>query len=316
MSEANISVADSQELLALLGPRDQHLRAIRDSLGVRIFASEGAIHVEGGEQEVGRAADVFRRLKALADRGGGIDASDVAQALANVSGPDAGESPTIDVMQVGRRIQARGPGQQAYIRAIAEHDVVLAIGPAGTGKTYLAVAMAVQALKQERIRKIVLVRPAVEAGESLGYLPGDLHAKINPYLRPLLDALREMMDYDQIKRYMEQDLIEVIPLAYMRGRTLNDAFIILDEAQNATVSQMKMFLTRMGRGAKIVASGDPTQIDLPSPGSSGLNDALHRLRRVEGIAVVELTGADIVRHRLVSAIVRAYDEAPASRRSS
>jgi phosphate starvation-inducible PhoH-like protein len=175
--------------------------------------------------------------------------------------------------------------------------------------------MAVQALKQEIIRKIVLVRPAVEAGESLGYLPGDMQAKINPYLRPLLDALRDMMDYDQIKRYTDQDLIEMIPLAYMRGRTLNDAFVILDEAQNTTVSQMKMFLTRMGQGSKMVVSGDTTQIDLPTHARSGLIDAIHRLQGIDGMCVVTLDNADIVRHGLVQAIVRAYeDEEPKKRR--
>ena len=188
---------------------------------------------------------------------------------------------------------------------MATHDLILCVGPAGTGKTYLAVAMAVAALKQERIRKIVLVRPAVEAGESLGYLPGDLQAKINPYLRPLLDALREMMDYDQVRRYTEQDVIEMIPLAYMRGRTLNDAFIILDEAQNTTVAQMKMFLTRMGTNSKIVVSGDETQVDLPPHVQSGLVDAIERLRGIAGTCEVRLTGRDIVRHRLVQEIVRA-----------
>ncbi len=176
-------------------------------------------------------------------------------------------------------------------KPMLDYDLVFCTGPAGTGKTYLAVAMAVAALKQERIRKIVLVRPAVEAGESLGFLPGDLQAKINPYLRPLLDALREMMDYDQIKRYTEQDVIEMIPLAYMRGRTLNEAFIILDEAQNTTVAQMKMFLTRMGMGSKIVVSGDTTQVDLPSHTRSGLIDAIGRLRGIDGFCEVRLTGA-------------------------
>ena len=183
----------------------------------------------------------------------------------------------------------------------------LRLGPAGTGKTYLAVAVAVAALKAQKIRKIVLVRPAVEAGESLGFLPGDLQAKINPYLRPLMDALREMMDHEMIRRYTEEDLIEVIPLAYMRGRTLNEAFIILDEAQNTTVSQMKMFLTRMGQGSKIVACGDTTQVDLPSHARSGLVDALVRLRTISGLASVKLTRADIVRHPLVQAIVDAYE---------
>ncbi len=191
---------------------------------------------------------------------------------------------------------------------------MLCCGPAGTGKTYLAVAMAVAALNRQAIRKIVLVRPAVEAGESLGFLPGDLQAKINPYLRPLLDALREMMDHDLIKSYTEEDLIEVIPLAYMRGRTLNEAFIILDEAQNTTVAQMKMFLTRMGAGSKIVVSGDVTQIDLPPHAHSGLIDALSRLHGIEGIASVRLAAADIVRHPLVQKIVHAYEEHPKKRR--
>ncbi|MEC8801617.1 MAG: PhoH family protein, partial [Planctomycetota bacterium] len=201
----------------------------------------------------------------------------------------------------------RTPGQTRYANAILEHDVVFAIGPAGTGKTYLAVAMAVNALKQKLIRKIVLVRPAVEAGESLGYLPGDMHAKINPYLRPLLDALQEMIGYEQARKLMEHDVIEVVPLAYMRGRTLNDAFIILDEAQNTTSSQMKMFLTRMGANSKIVVSGDTTQTDLPNQIKSGLKDATARLGKIEGISVVYLATEDIVRHPLVQRIVDAYD---------
>src|SRR5204862_2862773 len=204
----------------------------------------------------------------------------------------------IEVQHGGRTVRARTSGQARYIEAMRDHDLVFCVGPAGTGKTYLAVAMAVQALKQEIIRKIVLVRPAVEAGESLGFLPGDLQAKINPYLRPLLDALREMMDYDQIKRFTEQDLIEMIPLAYMRGRTLNEAFVILDEAQNTTVSQMKMFLTRMGLGTKMVVSGDTTQVDLPTHTRSGLIDAVTRLRGIDGFCQVTLDNADIVRHRL------------------
>ena len=189
-------------------------------------------------------------------------------------------------------------------------------GPAGTGKTYLAVAMALSALRSELVRKIVLVRPAVEAGESLGYLPGDLHAKINPYLRPLLDALYTMIDYDAVKQLMEKDVIEVVPLAYMRGRTLEDAFIILDEAQNTTISQMKMFLTRMGEGSKIVASGDITQIDLPRKASSGLIDAVSRLKNIKGIGQVTLTANDIVRHRLVQEIVEAYETASVPSRST
>jgi phosphate starvation-inducible PhoH-like protein len=200
------------------------------------------------------------------------------------------------------------------VDAIRNHDLIFGVGPAGTGKTFLAVAMAVAALKEETIRKIVLVRPAVEAGESLGFLPGDIEAKINPYLRPLLDALREIIDYEQFKRYSEQDVIEVIPLAYMRGRTINNAFIILDEAQNASVAQMKMFLTRMGVGSKIVVAGDITQIDLPHHQKSGLVDALGRLKNIKGFTSVILKETDIVRHRLVQDIVRAYEDGASRRR--
>ncbi|HVA44924.1 MAG TPA: PhoH family protein [Pirellulales bacterium] len=315
MTEATIAVVDSKALLSLFGPRDQHLKQIRDTLGVRISARSDEIRIEGEEEAVSKATGVLEQLQSLAVRQGVVAPGDVARALAVATGgPALEEPPTIEVFQAGRKIQARTAGQANYLRAIQDHDLVFCVGPAGTGKTYLAVAMAVAALKQERIRKIVLVRPAVEAGESLGYLPGDLQAKINPYLRPLLDALREMMDYDQIKRYTEQDLIEVIPLAYMRGRTLNEAFIILDEAQNTTISQMKMFLTRMGRNSKIVVSGDVTQVDLPSHTQSGLIDATRRLKGIEGLTHVRLTNADIVRHRLVREIVRAYDEDTTRRR--
>jgi phosphate starvation-inducible PhoH-like protein len=316
MTEASIAVVDSKALVSLFGARDQHLRQIRDTLSVKISARDDQIRIEGDEAAVAKATDVLGQLQTLVHRQGSLAPDEVARVLAGATGAEVGpEAPAIEVLNANRKIQPRSGGQSRYIQAILDHDLVFCIGPAGTGKTYLAVAMAVAALKQERIRKIVLVRPAVEAGESLGYLPGDLQAKINPYLRPLLDALREMMDYDQIKRYTEQDLIEVIPLAYMRGRTLNEAFIILDEAQNTTVAQMKMFLTRMGRGSKIVVSGDTTQVDLPSHTTSGLVDAMRRLRDIEGLTQVRLTNADIVRHRLVREIVRAYDEDPGKRRS-
>jgi phosphate starvation-inducible protein PhoH and related proteins len=314
MSEANISVVDSKALLSLFGPRDQYLRQIRDALNVKIFAHDAQIHVEGAGESVARATEVLEQLKLLVNRQGVLVPDDVSSVLATVNGTAPPERQVIEVLNAGRKIQPRTNGQARYVRAISDHDLVFCIGPAGTGKTYLAVAMAVSALKQERIRKIVLVRPAVEAGESLGYLPGDMQAKINPYLRPLLDALREMIDYDQIKRLTEQDVIEVVPLGYMRGRTLNDAFIILDEAQNTTISQMKMFLTRMGRGSKIVVSGDTTQVDLPAHTTSGLVDAMHRLQGIEGLTQVVLTNADIVRHRLVQDIVRAYEEGPHRRR--
>ncbi|MBL9092297.1 MAG: PhoH family protein [Planctomycetaceae bacterium] len=325
MSEATISVDDPQALLSLFGPRDQHLRRIREALDVRIAARSGQIVVEGAEQSVVKATEIFEQLKHFLATHGNLDFTEVERTLGNTLGHGPGgnpaadkgplvELPVIDVFQPGRKVQPKTAGQARYIRTILDHDVVLAAGPAGTGKTYLAVAMAVAALKAERVKKIVLVRPAVEAGESLGYLPGDMQAKINPYLRPLLDALREMMDYEMLKRLTEQDVIEVVPLAYMRGRTLNDAFIILDEAQNATISQMKMFLTRMGRSSKIVVSGDMTQVDLPSHTQSGLIDAMRRLNGIEGLGVITLSGADIVRHRLVQEIVRAYDEGPAHKR--
>ena len=313
--ESTISVVSSQALLTLFGVCDQHLRRIRNDLGVSITARDGRIHIVGPEAAVASATEVLERLQAHAHRHGELSPDDVNRVLAGVrNGQADAELAPIDVFRAGRQIRPRTPGQARYVEAIRQHDVVLCCGPAGTGKTYLAVAMAAAALKREVIRKIVLVRPAVEAGESLGFLPGDLQAKINPYLRPLMDALHEMMDHDLIKRYTEEDLMEVIPLAYMRGRTLNDAFIILDEAQNTTVPQMKMFLTRMGTGSRIVVSGDVTQIDLPPKSRSGLVDALSRLRGIEGIAAVKLTAADIVRHPLVQQIVNAYEEKPGKRR--
>jgi phosphate starvation-inducible protein PhoH and related proteins len=315
MVDTSISVVSSQALLTLFGARDQHLRRIRDAMGVSVSARDGRIHVQGDEQAVAAATTVLERLQAIAHRHGMLADEDVTRVLSGVqNGEAAAEAPPVEVFKVGRQIRPRTVGQGRYVDAIARNDVVLCYGPAGTGKTYLAVASAVAALKRNAIRKIVLVRPAVEAGESLGFLPGDLQAKINPYLRPLMDALREMMDHDLIKRYTEEDIIEVIPLAYMRGRTLNDAFIILDEAQNTSVAQMKMFLTRMGNGSKIVVSGDTTQIDLPPKTRSGLVDALDRLDGIAGIAAVKLTRADIVRHPLVQQIVNAYEDRPKKRR--
>jgi phosphate starvation-inducible PhoH-like protein len=256
----------------------------------------------------------LEQLKDRAQRQGQLSGDEVAAVLAVAGGDTSPERMPIDIFQAGRTIRPQTPGQANYVEAIRRHDLTFAIGPAGSGKTYLAVAMAVEALKHQQVRKIVLVRPAVEAGESLGFLPGDLQAKINPYLRPLLDALHEMIDYDQIKRHMEMDVIEVLPLAYMRGRTLNEAFVILDEAQNTTLPQMKMFLTRMGMGSKMVVSGDVTQTDLPPHARSGLNDALTRLKPIEGVAIVRLTKSDIVRHRLVQQIVLAYEEKSPSQR--
>lgn len=316
MSESSISLVNSDSLVSLFGARDQHVREIRDALRVDITHRDGLIRVAGDEANVARATEVLEQLKLLVERNGGLAREDVTWALRRAQGEThVPEQSPIQVPSVVRQVRARTPGQDAYVAALRNHPLTFAVGPAGTGKTYLAVAMAVEALQNQKIRKIVLVRPAVEAGERLGFLPGDLQAKINPYLRPLLDALYEMMDYEQVKRRMEQDVIEVIPLAYMRGRTLNEAFIILDEAQNTTVAQMKMFLTRMGVGSRIVVAGDPTQVDLPPETRSGMADALARLKHIEGCAVVRLTKADIVRHRLVQEIVRAYEEGPPKRRT-
>ena len=306
MSETTISVVSSKALLVLFGACDQHLRKIRDALGVSISARDGRIHVEGDEPAVASATQVLEQLRAQANHGV-IASDDVARALAEVRlGRSYSASEPLEVY-TGRQIRPRSPGQAKYVEAMRRNDLVFCTGPAGTGKTYLAVATAVASLKADRIRKIVLVRPAVEAGESLGFLPGDMQAKINPYLRPLMDALREMMEHEMIRRYTDEDLIEVIPLAYMRGRTLNEAFIILDEGQNTTISQMKMFLTRMGNDSRIVVCGDTTQVDLPPQTRSGMIDGLARLRGIKGFGAVALGRADIVRHPLVQSIVDAYE---------
>ncbi len=315
MTEATLSIANPDEVLVLFGPRDQHLRKLRRLFDVSITHRDGRIRVSGEGEDVHRATRTLEKLRHISRRKGELSLSDVDSAAieegAVIEGtPIPISSDEIQIQHAGRRVKPRTPGQARYVDAIHNHDLTFATGPAGCGKTYLAVATAVEALKARQVRKIVLVRPAVEAGESLGFLPGDLRAKLNPYLRPLMDALQEMIDYDQARTLMEQDVIEVIPLAYMRGRTLNDAFVILDEAQNTTVAQMKMFLTRMGEHSKMVVSGDTTQLDLPRGVTSGLRDALSRLSKMKEIGVVRLDGSDIVRHRLVQRIVEAYEDEP------
>lgn len=315
MIEATIPVGSADELVMLLGASDQHLRRIRDTVPAKISARDGKIHVSGDEQAVLQATEIIEQIKNSVSRDGAVSPEQVSHIIRQVTGAATNGRPVpVDVKQAGKLIRPRTAGQAQYVEAIRANDLVFCSGPAGTGKTYLAVATAVEALKQRQIGKIVLARPAVEAGESLGFLPGDLQSKINPYLRPLLDALREMMDYEQVKRYMAEDVIEVVPLAYMRGRTLNNAFIIMDEAQNTTVAQMKMFLTRMGLNSKVVVSGDTSQVDLPPHTKSGLIDAIGRLRDIEGYANIVLTRDDIVRHRLVQEIVRCYEEGPRKKR--
>jgi len=308
MPEVTISLNGHDEELAVFGSRDQYLRQVRDALGVKVLARHGEVRVEGESERIELARQVFEELRALYRRKRAISAEEVADLIESVQRPADPDRPdAVEIREGNRLVRPRSDGQARYLKALIGSELVFCVGPAGTGKTYLAVAMAVSALRRGKIKKIVLVRPAVEAGEHLGFLPGDLEAKINPYLRPLLDALHDLMDYDQIRRYMGNDLIEIAPLAYMRGRTLNDAVIILDEGQNATVPQMKMFLTRMGQNARIVVTGDITQVDLPQGTVSGLADAVERLSAVPGVASVWLDKSDIVRHPLVQAIVNAYE---------
>ncbi len=314
MPDVTINLDNHDEELAVFGSRDQLLRQVRDSLRVKILARRGEIRLEGDPDRVEQARQVFEEMRRLYRRQRTLSSGDVADVIDNVVGKDTddGAFGAIEIRGDGsRQVRGRSEGQAHYLRALHEKELVFCIGPAGTGKTYLAVASAVAALRRGQIKKLVLVRPAVEAGERLGFLPGDLEAKINPYLRPLLDALHDLMDFNQLRRYMGNDLIEIAPLAYMRGRTLNDAVIILDEGQNATVPQMKMFLTRMGQNARIVVTGDPTQVDLPTGTASGLADAVERLKEVPGVGIVTLGRADIVRHPLVQAIVDAYEASEA-----
>ena len=264
MPEVTISLNGHDEELAVFGSRDQHLRQVRDALGVKILARHGEVRVEGDRERVEQARQVFEEIRGRYRRQRTVSSGDVAELIeASLHAHESERLESIEIREGNRLVRPRSDGQLRYLRSLRDNELVFCVGPAGTGKTYLAVAMAVSGLRRGKIKKIVLVRPAVEAGEHLGFLPGDLEAKINPYLRPLLDALHDLMDYDQIRRYMGSDLIEIAPLAYMRGRTLNDAVIILDEGQNATVPQMKMFLTRMGQNARIVVTGDVTQVDLP-----------------------------------------------------
>lgn len=294
---------------ALFGPHDKNLRLLRKLLDVQLVARDGAVKLTGPSDMVGKAASVIEKMQQMLRDRDHLAVADVHEALAQAAVEDDTNTTSdgrIDVYARGTTIAPRTPGQRAYVKAIAENDLVFCLGPAGSGKTYLAVAMAVSALKRGTIKRIVLVRPAVEAGEKLGYLPGDLQAKVNPYLRPLYDAMHDMMSFDQLKRFMVNDILEVVPLAYMRGRTLNSAVIILDEAQNTTVSQMLMFLTRLGHHSKMIVTGDDSQVDLEHPEDSGLFDAVRKLQNVKGITIVKLTRTDIVRHKLVQAVVEAY----------
>jgi phosphate starvation-inducible PhoH-like protein len=318
-SEATLTLTleNRDEAVLLFGSRDQFLRLIRDALLVRLIARGDKIQIEGSEENVNQAERAFDQLRQMLRKQGKLTAEDVRTVLAIVQGSNESvEGKDKSLMEGARSVRPRTDGQARYVRAMRESDLTLCIGPGGTGKTYLAVAMAVSMLRQSQVKRIALVRPAVEAGERLGFLPGDIVAKVNPYLRPLFDALHDMMEPEQVRRYMENDIIEIVPLAYMRGRTLNQAVIILDEGQNTSVPQMKMFLTRMGTGSKIIVTGDVTQVDLPKQTRSGLADAVQRLRDIDGIAIVYLNEHDIVRHPLVQEVVRAYeDDRPRKKRN-
>ena len=299
----------------LCGPADAHLRTIETALKVSIAHRHEQFKIDGPKKQAARALTVLQALYELADR---PIKPDTVQLMLAGDGEPLREGPDGAVVLNTRRsdLKARTPNQSVYLDHIASHDITFGIGPAGTGKTYLAVACAVDALERSAVQRIVLTRPAVEAGERLGFLPGDLAQKVDPYLRPLYDALYELMGYDKVQRAFERNAIEIAPLAFMRGRTLNNAFVILDEAQNTTPEQMKMFLTRIGFGARAVVTGDVSQVDLPKGAMSGLVDAERVLKRVKGIAVTRFTSADVVRHPLVARIVDAYDaprRAPAAR---
>jgi phosphate starvation-inducible PhoH-like protein len=304
--EVTVQLDPDSKQLDLFGPTDSHLRLLRRSLGVHITARQSSLIISGAEGSVSHAAEVVDRMRKHLLLHRRLTAEEVTGFIeqgASHPGPEPGQVISVYSKKV---VEPSTKGQLKYIETMLSNDVTFCTGPAGTGKTYLAVAVAVSMLKRRQIRRIVLARPAVEAGEKLGFLPGDLQAKVNPYLRPLFDALEDMMDFAQMRKFMELDIIEIIPLAFMRGRTLNEAAIICDEAQNTSGLQMLMVLTRLGHGSKMIITGDVTQIDLDAHQKSGMIEAIAILRRIRGIGVVELSQRDIVRHRLVQNIVQAY----------
>jgi len=307
------SVEISPNIETLFGTRDENLHVLEDGLNVSIDLRSDAIELEGSPRDVARAEQVFSDYVQLQRSGHTFNNGDlnsllrvlVSDAKATLrSLAESGRARSFG----GRTVQPKSPNQRRYLEAIEQHDMVFGIGPAGTGKTYLAVAMAISALLAKRVNRIILARPAVEAGERLGFLPGTLQDKIDPYLRPLYDALYDMLDPERVDRYLEKNVIEIAPIAFMRGRTLNDSFVILDEAQNTTSEQMKMFVTRLGFNSKAVITGDVTQIDLPNARRSGLLEAVDILKNVQGLNFVYFDEGDVVRHHLVQRIIRAYDE--------
>jgi phosphate starvation-inducible protein PhoH and related proteins len=312
MTSETLHFENARAALQLLGGDERNLHNLERELGLKAAARDGWIRLEGEEAAVARGKKLFQLLEAAQKDGAPVKARDFAHALHVVKhdGADALEALFNQKISTSTKkavVTPKTVGQRHYVEAIRDHDITFGIGPAGTGKTYLAMAMAVNALKESKVGRIILTRPAVEAGEALGFLPGDLYQKLDPYLRPLHDALHDMMPADEIQKHMERGVIEIAPLAYMRGRTLNQSFIVLDEAQNTTAEQMLMFLTRLGFGSKAVVTGDPTQIDLPASKRSGIVEAEKALQGVEGIALVRFDKRDVVRHPLVQRIVVAYE---------
>ena len=313
MNEKLVNVERVEDLIAVFGSFDENIRRIEDALCVSIVNRGSELKIVGDAEDVERAVQTVEGLLTIAARGEVIDEQRVRYLITLVKEGNGDQVSRIakDVVCIsakGKPIKAKTVGQQNYMKAIQSNTITIGVGPAGTGKTYLAVAAAVAAFRERQVNRIILTRPAVEAGERLGFLPGDLQNKVDPYLRPLYDALFDMLGAETFQKYQERGSIEVAPLAYMRGRTLDDSFIILDEAQNTTREQMKMFLTRLGFGSKIVITGDATQIDLPAGQTSGLKEAMRVLRNVEGIGICELTNADVVRHVMVQRIVEAYEK--------
>ncbi len=312
MTKIQLTFEDNTLAQALFGEQGQYLRILQRALGVQLQVRGNQVTIEGPEPEVRLGQQVLEQLYELLQSGYPLYPQDVQYAIKILQDKESASVKeifldTVYISAMKRRISPKSLNQKRYIEAIRTHDLVFGIGPAGTGKTYLAMAMAVAALMNQECIRIVLARPAVEAGEKLGFLPGDLYEKVNPYLRPLYDALHDMMDFEKATRLVQRGVIEVAPLAFMRGRTLNDSFVILDEAQNTTSEQMMMFLTRLGFGAKAVITGDVTQIDLPAGMTSGLVEARELLSAVEGIGFVHFTDRDVVRHPLVQDIIRAYE---------
>ncbi|MHC4883753.1 MAG: PhoH family protein [Planctomycetota bacterium] len=307
--KSSVDLPDVDTARILLGPNDSHRRLLRDRLKVNITLRGERLLLDGSEQQVTDAVTALERMITVIENSPDCSFEDAEfQWLLSGAGESREGLPSVVHLSGRRRIEPKGEGQKQYILSMHANDITFGLGPAGTGKTYLAVACAVEALRLGQVRRIILARPAVEAGEKLGFLPGDMQQKVNPYLRPLYDSLGDMLPRAELAQYLETGIIEVAPLAFMRGRTLNRAFVILDEAQNTTPGQMKMFLTRLGARSKAVITGDPTQVDLPEAADSGLVHARETLAGIEGISFIALTKADVVRHRLVREIIHAYEE--------